>query len=169
HLRDIGVIAIAVVAVGVSLWQVVVTRKYGKLMVKPHLDFSWNAHETNALVLLNGGLGPAIVTRVYVAFGDDPLEPATATVWANIKRELGLSDFDTRTFVGDTVVPSDSAIAVIKNLFGDYIGIVERENEDSCQTKLRIKVDYKSASGEPLEPLTTTLGVVPPANPGGIV
>jgi len=167
-------VVIASLAVAVSLWQGRIMRKHertsrehARLSVIPYLDFSWHAHTSHALVLLNGGNGPALVTQVCVAAGDSPLEPATRRQWANVKEELPFGEFDTRTFVGKTVIPSNSEISVIKRLFGDHIDIVAREDEDTCQEKLRIMVVYESAYGESFETPIATLGRVPPANLGG--
>lgn len=164
HLRDIAVITIAILAVVVSLWQVSVTRKQARLSVRPFLDFSWNVHKPNELILLNGGLGPAIVTQMYVAVGENPLEPATDELWDDIKEELGFGQFDSSSFVGNAIISPNSQISVIKNLHSEYITLVERGNEDICQEKLRIKVAYKSAYGESFE-VPTTLGKIPPGNP----
>ena len=165
HVRDIAVITIAVLAVGVSLWQASVTRKHARLSVRPFLDFSWNVHKPNELILFNGGLGPAIVTQMYVAVGDDPLEPATDKLWTNVIAKLKFGQFDPSSLVGNTMIAPNSKISVIKNLHIKYMTLVEREDEGICQEKLRIKVTYKSAYEEPFEVPTITLGRIPPSNP----
>lgn len=159
---NVAILVSAISAVAVSIWHGWLMRRHARLSLKPHLDFSWNDIKSHELVLYNGGAGAAIVTQVYVAAGDDPLKPATSRQWDNVRQKVGFAPFEEVIFLGDTVIPPNSSVPLIKIICSRNITVLEREQEDTCQDKLRLKVDYKSAAyKEPFFMPIITLGKIP--------
>lgn len=90
----ISSIIIALCALGISIWQAILTRKHNKLSFKPHLT-SWTHKNTQkgfyAIEIINNGLGPAIIESFSVKVDDkriagegtEPIQKALKILFPN--------------------------------------------------------------------------------------
>lgn len=63
--------AIALCALGVSIWQAVLMRRHNILSLKPHLEVHVSTiNESYDISIINNGFGPAIINKIYVKLGN---------------------------------------------------------------------------------------------------
>gem|GEM_PF-1172909 len=69
-ITQFGVVAIAVCAVVVSIWQTRISQQHNRLSVMPYLDFfsGWTSDSTWRLDLMNEGIGPAIIKSTELTY-----------------------------------------------------------------------------------------------------
>lgn len=87
-------LVIALVALGVSIWQGYLTLRQNHLAVRPLLfsvaDFTRGAEESG-LILTNRGYGPALLIESQISVDGNPKQPMTHEGWRVVLREGGMS------------------------------------------------------------------------------
>ena len=143
-------IFIALLALGVTLWQLSVQRKHNRMSVKPYLVFnrivSGESHQMT-IELTNAGLGPAFIKDMAVYIDDEPFNMSSTAPWPKILIRAGLN---TTTVAGMTL----DKYAIIA---GKTVDIVSAETSNShedmvkCIHRIDIKIRYESCYGDPFE------------------
>jgi hypothetical protein len=85
---------VALVALGISIWQGHLMAKQNRLTVRPLLfafaDFT-RGPTKSGLILTNRGYGPAILNESFVYLDDQARRPMTRDGWTNVLRAGGMS------------------------------------------------------------------------------
>jgi len=88
-LIDAAIALVAIAALAISIWQGWLMRQHNILSVRPVLDFVRKA-DPAALVLQNGGLGPALLYELKVGTRNIPLQVASDAGWEDVCKDLGI-------------------------------------------------------------------------------
>lgn len=90
-LQSLIAIIIAIVALGISIWQGFEQRQHNRLSVKPLLNFEVIAHnQTKSIMLSNDGLGPAIIKGFYINLDGDIIDAESQNPWNPVLDKRGL-------------------------------------------------------------------------------
>ena len=156
HLTAADVIAIAAVLIAVlsmagTFWQAALTRKHNRLSVCPKLDYvaSHYPDKPISLVIVNNGLGTAIVKRMRISFQGEDCPLLDTDMPKRISDELIRRELRANV----TVLGPNSPVAAGGNLAviifpntGDNVAIHNRAVE--FMHALGLIVDYESMYGE---------------------
>jgi S-formylglutathione hydrolase FrmB len=128
-------VIVAVSALAVSIWQAWLMRQYQVLSVKPHLDVSLSASQTNGNAFVvyfpNAGVGPAFIESIEVRLGNVKQSIQTEN---DIRTLIGLLVNTNELKYSFQIVDENSAISS-----GDRIDFlsVSASNDPSILTQLR--------------------------------
>jgi len=140
-LADWCVIAIAVVAVAVSITEASVARRHARLSVRPSLNIASDVSK-GLIELENAGLGPAVITRMQVGTSELPLQDASAETWDLVIDLLDLGAVDRTWLPPRTIIASSSRVVLLS------IGEWTTSKGEAVASRLRISVSYESLYGE---------------------
>ena len=103
-------IVIAVLALAVSVYQSMLTRQHNRRSVRPALQLRmrFRAGETAGLLLINAGIGPAVITGSTVSFGKQVLGPWDEPT-SNVLRGDAKPRPSATTFTPGTILATDYA------------------------------------------------------------
>jgi len=140
-IADWCIALIAALALGISFWQIIAMKRHQRVSVRPLLDFV-SAEEPRKIRLTNGGLGPAIITGLFVRLGEGELEPMGKSTWQDIVDELELENTDFFTVIERTILFPGASLDVLT------VGRLSEEANAAIESKLQLHAEYESMYGE---------------------
>ena len=148
----IVVVVIALCALGVSFiavvlgfWQAWATRRHNRLTVKPELELALDMHK--GYVLINGGLGPAKVTRLFVKFNGNKFNFFDLDESENFMEATKLDELCTWTVIAKSMmIRSGQTVPLIT--MKDPTNKETRELIANTYPFLVISISYESIYGE---------------------
>lgn len=157
YIDKFGALVVSVCALGLTVWQGVVTRKHNKLSVRPAITSTRVSRSKNDgtpvsvlnLHLINQGLGPAFIKSFDYLFDGQPLpDNAYANLYSWLSSRLNntvttVNHMAGHIGVGHVMKCGDSFELAI-------IPIYATTQEELALTSLRlhVRVTYESAYGE---------------------
>jgi hypothetical protein len=144
---------IACTALGVSIWQGMLSREYNRLSLHPILfgyqDFTLNIHDSG-LFLSNRGGGPAVLrtSQIYLSGGEK--RPMNPEGWVNVLRDSGISVQTVPirwSIETDFVIDAHQQFTLLR-LPDDTPPDVLRNVKHVVQTKLTVEICYCSLYNE---------------------
>lgn len=145
---------VAVLALGLTIWQGTLTRKHNRLSVRPHLVIETDSgvHEFE-VKLTNNGLGPALIKRINVVVDGKPssqdkesrFESLLKSLFENIDSEVETTEF------GDNYVMAEKeSVKIMKITF------TGNNKPDPSAIKARLNsadllIEYESFYNEPFK------------------
>lgn len=147
----IAAAAIALCALGATLWQAHIARRHSRLSVRPYLDehVGRSANEPFRLSIVNSGLGPAIVTRSSVLVDGKEFEVGAVVDWpafARFAHDLP-SEMQWTLMTTGTVVPPGSQVDIVK-WSADFNSPSEHRAVHNKLGRVGLLVSYKSMYDE---------------------
>jgi hypothetical protein len=157
----VAAVFVAALALGVSIWEGVASRRHNRLSVRPALVMLSHMHGRRELCVLlrNAGFGPAVIQSFLVEVLGDDGRPVTLTNPLDLRLNPGLGAHAAYGIVhpGD-VIAAQSEVALIQ--FDDSVAFGSPEHRDALKKLKRIvfRIRYESLYGEPLELVDTPFG-----------
>lgn len=153
-LSDLSTILIALIALGLTIWQARTTQKHNRLSLKPHLMFDVrydNESPQIHIILKNSGVGPAYVTDYSVTLDGNPYTGSML----ELRKRLDLPD-EPDTYgggfipaVGDAIQQNESIDCfILKTKGGDRDPNFDNEKAHEQVSRLDFVVKYQSAYEE---------------------
>jgi hypothetical protein len=141
---------IALFALGVSFWQLDLSRRHNKLSVTPHLRFDVTIQDNNVqkIRLCNTGIGPAKITAYKIKGGTDTF---SFEDWQCLNKALSSAGLEPERYGG--YVPDKGefiAVGEQKELFRVRDVTTEAYKASSVQEKIKqlvFEVQYRSVYG----------------------
>lgn len=141
---------IALCALGVSIWQGILTRQHQRKSVTPLISLSHNAlnYETIEICIQNNGLGPAIITNYAISInGKKTIINTEHDLYAFINN-LGLGKVEAVIFVpnkGSYIAVGNQIVLISIKLLESTVNHEElRELLFNCEPE----IEYESIFGE---------------------
>ena len=118
---EVATIFIAVLALTVSIWDRIETRKHNRLSVVPHLDIvrRYSGLGEKGLYIENNGLGPAIIRSVIINYSDSVIDFSSAKDLTSLLVSLQL-DTVAVTFLRDGYLFKKESTEGIITINTDY-------------------------------------------------
>ncbi|PLX95576.1 MAG: hypothetical protein C0620_03920 [Desulfuromonas sp.] len=140
---------IALLALGVAIWQGIIARKHNRLSVKPILaidTFLSLDHETIGIKLRNNGVGPLILKNISFQRGSVRASLNDGS-FKNMLPALANRDFNfTGTSPGFSLVPNESFWLISTSRHSDQNGLMDILFDSL--TGITIKFEYESVYQE---------------------
>ncbi len=154
---DISTILIALIALGLTIWQARTTQKHNRLSLRPHLMFDVRYDEESPqihIVLKNSGVGPAYVTDYSVTLDGKPYTGSML----ELRKCLDLPD-ESNTYGGGFIPAAGDAIQqnesidcfILKTKGGERDPDFDNEKAHEQVSRLNFIIKYESAYEEPDE------------------
>lgn len=152
-VTEIATVAIAVIALVVSIWSGIESRQHNRLSVRPALNFDieqWLDGTINTIYIKNFGTGPAIVKKFTVYVDDQPAQEAGAKMWDSALNLLGLSGTPVEIYWYDPedVIGINEATTILKINLADYARLKDRQTWQQAMSRIKITLEYRSIYDE---------------------
>jgi hypothetical protein len=152
---------VALLALGVAIWNSWVQRDHARRSVTPHLDFIYGVieHGPMALHLVNNGLGPARLLSFSLLLDGEAVRPMYSLgLWqsASLRGELSLPGHRNEPRVGE-LFPAGSRLVLVD--FGPEFDLLSSDSEPEQLSRMAadfeqklsrfdLRVEYESLYGE---------------------
>ena len=138
---------IALAALGLSVYQAMLSRQHARLSVRPLLDSELHvsaARERFCLIVTNNGLGPAVIKRWQLLVDGKPYRDLGITRWEQLTDHLKLSKPVSYSYFepNSVLAPEES-----EELIGYAVTVYSREEADRFREAIRrltIVIEYES-------------------------
>lgn len=147
---------IALLALGITIWEGRESRKHNRLSVRPSLRFDifFSTKESSRIVLCNVGLGPMIVKKIQIITRDHVIDANKQDWVKEVIRHLaqtGLKNGHLGAFsLNPTTFELDDIIQAGEQL--NLLEMIDDKSEDryfsKALTRLGLRVEYQSFYGE---------------------
>jgi hypothetical protein len=143
---------IALAALGLSVYEAMLSRRHARLSVRPLLDSELHvssARDRFCLVVTNNGLGPAIIKKWQLLVDGKPYRDLGITRWEQLTAHLKLSQSVSYSYFepNSILAPEES-----EELIGYAVAVYSQEEADRFREAIRhlaIIIDYESMYREP--------------------
>jgi hypothetical protein len=142
---------VAGLAMGATFWQAHVARAYGRISVRPHLDWGTNRFPGKPIVLylLNSGLGPAIIDSLTLTLDGKSFPIDGLDLPPELRNEVisisGHTEWN--LFSKGTPIANGAQI----NLFffeNSSLGLVPHNQAVALLNRIGVEIHYSSMYGE---------------------
>jgi hypothetical protein len=142
---------IALAALGLSVYEAMLSRQHDRLSVRPLLDSELHvssARERFCLVVINNGLGPAIIKKWQLLVDGKPYRDLGITRWEQLTAHLKLSQPVSYSYFepNSILAPEES-----EELIGYTVAVYSQEEANRFREAIRrlaIVIEYESMYGE---------------------
>jgi hypothetical protein len=85
--------AVALASIVISIWQGIETRQHYRLSVRPRLEIIYQVNDQGfGFVLVNNGLGPALITSRTIYIDDKPMQERRFSGFEALVEKFGYED-----------------------------------------------------------------------------
>lgn len=142
---------IALLALGVAVWQGHLMRQHNRFSLRPHLAFRETISATNnpqfVLELQNNGIGPAIIKEIQVLLDEKRLEYFEAPDWLAILDLIGLKgQAITALCAPEEFLAAGQSLPVLK--YDSSPSPMDVRRLRAALRRIEINVAYRSAYGD---------------------
>jgi hypothetical protein len=136
---------IALAALGIAVWEGVMSRRHDRLSVGPLLVLRHHlggSRGSLGLTISNEGLGPAVVTKCILEVDGEPCKEDGDNGWEAAISLLGLRDFRPRytTVAPDGIIrPGDTVWLLSTTVTEDHVSGLSK-----ALSRLNVRVSYES-------------------------
>lgn len=157
-ITAISTASIAILALMVSVWQVMETRSHNRKSVLPVLHIGWhfNSYPYRAGVYLeNNGLGPAKLNSIALKYQNKEIVIDSPTAWGSISRDLNLQELDlaVRFFIKGTIIRADDKLYLFT--LKDNHTSEQMEAFIDVVSKIQYVLEYESFYGDVIQEVIT--------------
>lgn len=146
---EAGIGIIALVALGISIWQGVVQRIHAVRSVMPYINVE-QIVEPSVLQFRNAGLGPAVVDKIQIGVDDGPLIDATVQNWKRVWREVGLEEYHEDPLCYVTVKHTITSPDSLRRLLWppNDAGWTNERAVENAMRRIHVRIWYKCVYGK---------------------
>lgn len=160
---QVAIAIIALIAIGISVWQIIVQRKHNQISLRPALATSTHTHVVksdggNVMILSysvkNHGLGPAEIESVTIERGElsyridgGGTKIIRKVISDALDEKFAHEIVSTSGFGKKSVLPSNAERRLIQVLFKEWRPEME-ESVFKLMDEFELKITYKSVHGE---------------------
>ena len=143
---------IALLVLGLTIWQGLQTRKHNRLSAKPYVDFSWVNKPLQGLrcELKNLGLGPAFINRIRFFVDNNEVTIKNRECYKSLFETLEINEVVTKIEVFHIEPHSALSVGQSDNLIVFCDSSMSEEDHKLIAIKLRrfsVQVEYKCIYG----------------------
>lgn len=145
-------VMIALLVLGLTIWQGLQTRKHNRLSAKPYVDFSWVNKPLHGLrcELKNLGLGPAFINQIRFFVDNNEVKIRNRECYKSLFEALEINEVVTKIEVLHIEPNSAISVSQSENLIAFCDSSISENEHKLIASKLRrfsVQVEYKCIYG----------------------